>query len=169
MIAVDSSTVQVASSHAAAVASSNVTLTTAGTGSLVLSATATTTAQGAEILNIARGPRVHTLSLQCFAVTGTGVGNARATLARVLNSTTLPTIAAALVAGGVGISDWSKVGSAGGILNTVVFEPRATVTVKLLVANEMSETGTYIEQVSGTGVVSGSIGDVDVVVDVEGT
>ena len=153
VVAVDANTLKLATTFPLAIASTpDVVLTTAGAGALTLSAVATTVRAGAEINNVVRGPHVLTLSLQCFASPAVGTANARNYLSRVLSSVTLPSVAAGLVAAGVGVGTWTKVSVLGMTLNMTVFEPRATVTVKLHVASEISETGTYIQTVAVSGV-----------------
>jgi hypothetical protein len=104
---------------------------------------------GHEIVHRARGMRTGTLTLQCFAVQPTGDSGAVEILTRVLGSLRLPTTRDALVASGVGVGNASPVqwieGTVGGL-----FEPRAVVDLTLHLAEEISETGTYIEKVALT-------------------
>lgn len=153
-VPVDAGHLRLATSLTNANAGVYVDLTTAGTGVLTLSATAKTLRAGAEVRNVSRGARTLTLDLQCFAVPSTdatGVTAARAILGRILASTGLPKVYEALVAAGLGVADWGKIQSTGGVLNTTVFEPRAMVSVTIHVAAEISETGGFVETVTAHG------------------
>lgn len=110
---------------------------------------------GAEILHKQRGPRHGVLKLQCYAgspvpESPVGARNVLSILSDVVSSYALPTKAAMLDAGGVSVLRYEKVQRIGGVVNGVIFEPRAFTTVHLGLASEISEAGTYIQTVNAT-------------------
>lgn len=109
-------------------------------------------APGQEIVHTLRGPRVLTLSMQCFSGTGPNVGahSPVATLEAVLSAARLPNVHAALATAGVGVVPSADVMGLDGNLGFTVFEPRAIVEVKLHVTSEITELGTFIEFVELT-------------------
>src|SRR5690606_2698590 len=103
-----------------------------------------------EIVHRSRGMREATLSIQCFAgVDGaaTGASAPAALLHSVVAAANLPTRRAALNAAGVGIGSLGPVQSIDGVLGSSVFEPRATLEVRLFLTGEVTELGTYVESV----------------------
>lgn len=101
----------------------------------------------------ARGVRTATLTLQCFAVDATGVSTAVALLKKVRDKARLSTYADALDAADVSIGSFEAIQSIDGIVNAVVFEPRAVMAVSLHLTSEESEAGNIIEHVEITGEV----------------
>lgn len=114
-----------------------------------------TPSAGAEILHTAQGPRTALLTLTCYAQEGTGSASAVAVLTTVMAKAGLPLAREALDTAGVGLGEESDVLGVDGLLNVAAFEPRATVSVRLHLASEVSETGTYIEHVEHEGEVTG--------------
>lgn len=112
--------------------------------------------EGEEILNIARGYRELTISIQCFAASSTGSSSARAILENVRSRATLPTIRQALADAGVGLAPIGPVIAIDGVLGSARFEPRATLEVRAFLASEVSEVGTYIEIVQAENESTGS-------------
>lgn len=108
---------------------------------------------GAEIEYVARGVRVGTLRLQCFAVDPAGTAGARAVLDDVVLKLALPSISDALDAANVSVSAVGPVQSTAAIVNTTLLEPRAMVDATIRVAAQVSEFGTYIESVDIDGTV----------------
>lgn len=107
-------------------------------------------APGAEIEFRARGSRVVTLSLQCYATEPTGASMAMAILENVVASAVLPTHNDNLDAAGFGVSNFDPVSSISGVINSSNFEPRAATQVRGFVSHEITELGTYIETVELT-------------------
>ncbi len=107
---------------------------------------------GAEVEEHVRGPRVVTLSLQSYAASATGAGAAGSLLegVRVASRQTSPRILLGRAGWGVGtVGPIQVIG--GAAMNTVVFEPRATLQVTLHAASDAYETATYIESVDVEG------------------
>ena len=156
-IVVDANTVKLAATFANAVAASPtaIDLTSAGTGTITITGTATTMRVGAEVTNYVRGPRRIELQLQAFAGAPTGAEPTGATspfavLATAIASYRLPSRRAALEAAGIAVLDVGAVQSIDGVVNTVRFEPRAVATVHLSVTSELAENSTYIQTVNAT-------------------
>ncbi len=117
----------------------------AGTGAAVVIATDDTRAAGAEILHRVHGLRRCRLVMTCFATSATGATNATGTLSTVAAKARLPGNRAALRAAGVGIPTFGAALTLGGVLNSVHFEPRAVLEAVFFAAQEITETGTYVE------------------------
>jgi hypothetical protein len=109
---------------------------------------------GAEISYKVRGCRTGTLSIQCFAGSAVGSSSPFAILRKLHASARLPTTKAAMLAAGIGLGTMGTVQDTPAIVNTTNFEPRATMTIEFFTANELIETGTYIETVEVTGTVT---------------
>lgn len=111
---------------------------------------------GEELEFHVRGPRTLNLSIQLFNAPGVGAGNGTALLERALTARALPSIAAALRAGGVGIGEVGAVIPIDGDRDGL-FESRASVDVAIHVAADLVELGTYIERVEITSEVIESV------------
>lgn len=100
---------------------------------------------GGQIIHHVRGTRHPTLELTCFAGARYGAGRAAQILDRVLTAIRLPTVAAALRAGDVGIGKRGKIRVASGQRSSM-FDPRAIVEVGLHTTIDISEPGHSIER-----------------------
>jgi hypothetical protein len=100
----------------------------------------------AGIVHHVRGTRHPNLELTCFAGDRYGAGRAQMVLERVLTSIRLPSVGAALRAGGVGIGVRGLVRVAS-VPRSTMFDPRAIVEVGLHVEIDVEETGQSIEHV----------------------
>jgi hypothetical protein len=87
----------------------------------------------------ARGIRQGILSIQCFG--GAAVGSAGSTqiLDLVVSKSTLPSIRDALQLAGIGLAKLGAVLSTDGVINTTVFEPRATLEARFFLSQEVTE------------------------------
>lgn len=154
----DANTVQLAATFLGAVETPTpIDLTSAGTGTHAIVATADTRRAGAELEYRARGTRALDLELQALTgPIGTAGAGARshepsATLEAVLAARRLPSVHDALVAAGVGVLRSEAIIALDGDLGMAVFEPRAVVTVHLHVASQVTESGTLIERAAVEG------------------
>ncbi len=111
-------------------------------------------APGAEIDNKVRGIRRMEIQLRCFGIPATGTTAPRALLDSVVAAYRLPNVHAALVVAGVGISNFSSVTNITGVLNSTKLEPRELFNVSCFLSSEVSETGTYIQDVEVTDQIS---------------
>lgn len=100
---------------------------------------------GNEIIHRARGVREMQVSLQCIGGQGFGTSAPIAILENVISYLRLPTVHDALVAAGVGVARFSQVISIDGVVGSTLFEPRATLDFFAFLAEEVEETGTFIE------------------------
>lgn len=66
----------------------------------------------------------------------------------------LPSIADPLDTAEIGIGSFDDVQSIDGIVNSTILEPRALLSIQLFLAQEKTETGTYIETVELEGTIS---------------
>jgi hypothetical protein len=165
-IVVDANTVKMAASFADAMASSPVPIALggAGSGTITIVGTASTTVAGQEVAQRLRGPRVATLELTAFAGTGgTGSGptSPTASLDGVVTGARLESVKAGLVTAGVAVAAWERIRPIGGVVNATEFEPRAFTTVTLNLASEVLETSTYIETVNATGTIGTATVDIE--------
>jgi hypothetical protein len=112
-----------------------------------------TPSPGAERLITVRSVHVGTLSIQCFGGDATGVDSPRKRLERCALALSLPSRARALNEANVAIGQVGGVQSVGGVINSTRFEPRAVLQVNAHYNDELSETGTYVENVSATGYI----------------
>lgn len=101
---------------------------------------------GEEIRYSVRGMRVARLTLECFGE-ATGDTNPVSVLDATLSASALPSIRNALRTAKIGIGTIEPVRSLTGLINSVMREPRAMVTVGLHLTSELSELGTNIETV----------------------
>lgn len=110
---------------------------------------------GEEIRHKVRGKRVATLSVQCFGGDATGTSAPDELLEGMRSSARLPSVAASLVAVGLGVGEMGPVQRAGAVRQETVFEPRATMDVMLFVGAEVEELGTYISNAEVENQISG--------------
>ncbi len=110
-----------------------------------------TPAPGQDALHVARGARVLSVNFQCY---GGGAADAYAeaatpvqALESVLAAVRLPTPRAALRAAGLGFATHGAVLSLDGFPGAGVFEPRASVDVRLHAVSEDSEVGASFDRV----------------------
>lgn len=99
-----------------------------------------------QIVHHVRGTRHPTLEMTCFAGGHTGSTRAQQVLQRVLTSIKLPTVAAILRAGDVGIGTRGQVRTVQGV-RSAMFDPRAIVEVGLHLVTDISEPGSSIDTV----------------------
>jgi hypothetical protein len=118
-------------------------------GSWQVTNPASTGTDGQEILEIARGTRQGTLTIQVFGGQPTnGVSPSPVAIAHaIVAAATLPATRFALVAAGVGLSSFKPIRSLDGVIEHVVFEPRAIVEVTINLASEVQQTETVIDTV----------------------
>ncbi len=106
-----------------------------------------------DITYTVRGPRIATLTLQCIApIDGpeSGETTCAGILDRALQVRMLPSVAADLDAGGVGVGRIGPIRAVPGI-RSQLFEPRAVVEITLHMTAEVSEIGAAIEHVEVEG------------------
>lgn len=151
LVRIDANTLKLAASFLDAMAVTPITIdiTSAGADVDIVDTEATARA-GAEIVHRVRGPRMAILNLQAFGgLEGTGHGAASplAMLTGVQSAYMLPAVRAGLVAAGVGVGSREPARSIDGILAATTSEARATSMIRLHLASELNEVGTYIERV----------------------
>jgi hypothetical protein len=95
----------------------------------------------------ARGCRMTDLHLEAYKGDPTGDASPDGVLATVMAKAALPSIRAALIAGGVGIASFEPVQTINGMTGPTSFEARAMLTVHLHLMSEVSELQSYIETV----------------------
>lgn len=110
---------------------------------------------GADINLTVRGVREGVLSIQCFGATAVGDASSLAMINAVITKASLESRRAALNAAGIGIASFGPVMNLDGIVGVATFEPRAAVDVRFYLAEEVSETSTYIETVEVTNEITG--------------
>lgn len=150
IIKVDANTVKLAASFPNAMNNSPIDITSTGSGTHTIASTTDTVRAAQEIINRVRGQREVTLSIQAFAgVDGaaTGSSSPRALLDLVVAGARLPTAESALYTAGVGVAGLGPVQAIDGVLGSAVFEPRATLEARLLLASEVEELGTIIDYI----------------------
>ncbi len=138
----------------------------AGTGTHTIVDRADTVRAGQEIQHKARGTREIRLTIQVFqgdTTLSSGAASPAAEAAtptqlaeQILAYVRLPSIRDALRAAGVGYLGPGPVNSLDGSLGFSVFEPRATVDVRLHAVSEVVEDGTVIETVELEPTVNGA-------------
>ena len=114
---------------------------------------------GAELDFKARGIRRMNVRLRCFGGTASGAGSARASLEKVVAKFPLPTYRAIVANAGIGVASFSRVQNISGVLNSSIIEPRAMLDITCYLASEVSEPGTYIENVSIDACIEGQPDD----------
>lgn len=128
-----------------------INLTTAGSGTISLSATDETVRAGQELLTRAQGSRQATISMQCLAPEGGGI-QAVQILADVLASLQLNVTT--LDNAGVGVSDFGEAFAQGGVRlvegrRGSILEPRAVCDLTVYLASEILGTETTVESLDG--------------------
>lgn len=88
----------------------------------------------------ARGMRQGTLSIQCFGGAAVGAAGATQILDYVVSRSVLPSSRDVLQAAGIGLAKLGTVQSLDGVINTTVFEPRATLEARFFLAQEVTES-----------------------------
>lgn len=149
VIRVSVGTIQLADTfvHAISAVPTAITIDDAGTGVHTLHDTSETCRAGEEINHTARGTRILNLSVQCFASAPLGDVNPLAVLNNVISAARRPLNIDRLNAAKLGFLGCDAVQSVGGALGSAEWEPRAVVNVRLSMAQESTETGTFIETV----------------------
>lgn len=104
---------------------------------------------GGQIVHHVRGTRHPTLELTCFAGARYGAGRAQRVLDRVLTAILLPTVAARLRAGNVGIGKRGTIRVQAGT-RSGMFDPRASVEIGLHLEVDIAEPGYAIERAEVT-------------------
>jgi len=95
------------------------------------------------------------IQVRVFGDSSVGDSFPPATISRMLAYLKLPTSREALEAAGVSVLSHSDPQWMESVMNGVVFEPRASVTVQFCFAQEVSETGNYIETVELESTIDG--------------
>lgn len=125
----------------------------AGAGAHTLVDQPTTVAQGSEVRYHSRGMRTFLVQLTCFSYEPLGQFAAHHLLERVISSMSLPTARSLFDNANIGegvIGDITTVGgSIGGAATNL--EPRAIAEIWFHTSSDVSELGTFIERVSGSG------------------
>lgn len=153
-IPVDANTLQLAASFFDAWTPVPVAITSAGSGTITLNATANTLRAGKELTARSRGMRRVTLSVQAFGGSADGSASPTALLDAVVAN--LPGQAQALRTAGVGVMDCGPVGSTEGVIDATVMEPRATLTLVISLKSEVQDPTTIIERVNVTPTIDGT-------------
>ena len=102
-------------------------------------------AAGSEITYRAQGWRLLTLSVQIFGAAAQGSASPEALLDNLQTGARMPLRAAALLAAGVGVLSFDPVVQLDGAIDEATVDPRAAMTIRLCVASDVTEVGTYIE------------------------
>lgn len=119
---------------------------------------ATSPTAGAEIVHVARSQHAGTLSIQMFNAAAVGSSSGIAVLRRLRAAARLPTVRAALEAGGVGLGSFTAARNVPALQNATYFEPRGVIECRIHTVCEIrpddgGEAGTYIETVEIEGAV----------------
>lgn len=133
------------------------TLTTTGSGTIILSDTASTVRAGQEALMAARSPKRMRVQLTCYASTGIGLSMATAVLQRIATRAALPSQLSILDNANVGFNYCEHVRAVRGTKDAVLFEPRAVMEVVMNLPDQESETGGIIEQYVLTNTISDTV------------
>lgn len=125
-------------------------LTSSGSGTITLSATADTVRAGQEIIARAQGVREVVMHVDCYAPEGSGI-QAVQILTDVLAA--LQLYATALDAAGVGVTDFGEAFAQGGVKfvsghRGTILEPRAMFDMTFYVASEITGFETIVSSVS---------------------
>jgi hypothetical protein len=107
----------------------------------------------ADVIHTVRSSNVGTLSIQVFNAAAQGSSSALQILKNVILARSLPSVHAALVAGGVGIGAFTSARNTGKVENAIYFEPRSVLECRFHTAAETQETGPAIETVETDGEV----------------
>lgn len=167
VVVLDVNTIRLASSFQNSIfpfdASAPVTiaLSSAGTGTNSVIATATTDRVGQGVIAYTRATWLVSMSIQCFASVAEGALDPVSILAKVmLRARTSPTITA-LDKAGIGINDFTPVKSIGSAVSMTVFEPRAVMDFKFFLAAQVENYGDYIARVKVTNGNNGRVTTLD--------
>lgn len=97
------------------------------------------------------GSRLVTLTITCYSSDdiNSGARSVEQILNDVLTAASLPSVSDSFRAAKIGSLKFGTVESAGAIIDTSFFEPRAVVTVTFHTVAQMSETGPAIDSVTG--------------------
>ncbi len=149
IVVVDANTISLAATFPNSVAASPtlVDITDAGSGTHTIAGTSTTARAGQEISATVRGPRMLTISLQCYGGGATGSTRPAAILHDVITKSALPSVADALTTAGIAIASFSEVNELDIVLGPVT-DSRGILTVFAHIAEEITEDATYIETVA---------------------
>lgn len=156
IIRFDANKIKLATTLANAVAASPVAIdvTSVGVGTHTLVDTEDTLRAGQELKYVLGGRRRVSLQIQLFAEAVSTVASAHAKLDDLIERSRLPTIRDALRAAGVSILQFGPVQAIGTVMNRTSIDPRATLTVTLLLPSEVIENGSFIEFVEIEATVS---------------
>lgn len=150
-IRTDDNTAQLATSFANADAGVFIDILGVGTGVHSVVSTPDTVTAGQELTEYARGARRVQVSVTCFPPQPTtDSSEALAILTDIVASSYLTSISEALSAANIGMIDPGQPQAVDGILNSVYFEPRATMTVMFHTVSEVSATQTIIAEVQAS-------------------
>jgi hypothetical protein len=140
VIVLSSSTFRLAASFADAMAASPVpiTITTAGTGTHTLVATADTVRAGEELLEVVSQPVEQTLSIQCYGGPPTGDRSPMNVLRTVIARARLNAQMVAFEAAGIGVEALGRINNVGAVLSGTRWEPRAHVDVTVSMTSEVT-------------------------------
>lgn len=128
-----------------------VDITSAGSGTITVSDTAETVSAGAEVTHLARGMVEAVCTMECHATSGVDLDAAVAILRRLRGRQTLPSAQEILSDANVGLTSVERARAVRGRLDALLFEPRALMDVRFLLASEDSETGAYIHRAEAEG------------------
>jgi hypothetical protein len=160
LIRVDADHVALADTFLHALSGTRINITTAGTGSLAIRATADSLRVGQELKRTAKGIREVTLELQCFAPEGSDI-TAITLLADVVES--IPLNVQPLTEAGIGVTDIGTTFNGGGVKfvegkRGSIVEPRAVCEVTLYLATELHDYLGVIDSVQITAKIKNSAG-----------
>lgn len=145
IIVIDANTIKLADSFADSVNTPvPIDLTDAGVGTHTISGTSETVRAGEEIQHTVRGPRLMTLTMQCYGGTAAGDASPEAVLSNVKAKLIFPSIGDPLNAAGIGVATFSAVQPLDLSLGPKT-DVRALMTVTAHLAEEVAEDGTFIE------------------------
>lgn len=147
VIRVDADTLRLALGFLAAVETpAPVAISGAGAGAHAIAPTAATLRAGAEAIATTQVPSVRTVSVQCYGGDAIDDGSPLAILGRVRAGLHLPSIRAALLAGGVGLQRIAPPRDTSITVTESRFEPRAAMEIAFHVPGPVvTETETIIE------------------------
>jgi hypothetical protein len=169
IIVTDAGHVQLATSYAktgggqgAGNPTTAIDLTSAGSGTITLSATTATVRAGAELLEVSRSMVHAVLELQCHATPTIGADMAVALLQRVRARRAWYSQMTALDVANVGMLRADRVRFVQGVRDALLFEPRALLEIHLsLPSEETGEPVTIIEAVQVRPAIVDALGNVD--------
>lgn len=148
VIQVDANTIRLAETFQAAIAATAIDITTSGSGAMRLASGAGTVRAGAEVTVSAVGLRVATYTITVYAGGVVGAASPQRALETLRSYTALPGPRALLRVDKVEIQDMGPTTSISVAINSVEWEPRATMVVRASIPSiTASATGTVIELV----------------------